>query len=60
MTEKEKDELREKIVKGTALAYERLVEQKKKEDGELVFAKDGKIVAVKARDIPESAYKTGQ
>jgi hypothetical protein len=60
MTEKEKDEFREKIVKGAALAHERLVEQKKKEDGELVFAKDGKIVVVKARDIPESAYKTGQ
>jgi hypothetical protein len=51
MTEKEVDALREKIVKGITLAHERLVEQKKKEDGEFVFAKDGKIVVVKARDL---------
>jgi hypothetical protein len=51
MTEKEVDSLREKIVKGIRLSHERLVAQKKKEDGELVFEKDGKIVAVKARDI---------
>ncbi|MDR1416922.1 MAG: hypothetical protein LBJ57_05840 [Prevotellaceae bacterium] len=51
MTEEEQNEIRDKIVKGTTLAYERLVEQKKKEDGELVFSKDGKIVVVKARDL---------
>lgn len=55
MTETEQNELREKIVKGIALAYERPAEQKKREDGELVFEKDGKIVAVKARDLPEAA-----
>ena len=51
MDKEEIEEMREKILKGIALAYERLVEQKKKEDGELVFSKDGKIVTVKARDL---------
>lgn len=51
MDKKEIDEMREKIKKGIALSYERLVEQKKKEDGVLVFSKDGKIVTVKARDL---------
>jgi hypothetical protein len=55
MTETEQNELREKIVKGIALAYERPAEQKKREDGELVFEKGGKVVAVKARDLPEAA-----
>lgn len=44
-------ELENKILEGIALAYQKLVEQKKKEDGELVFSQDGKIVVVKARDL---------
>lgn len=44
-------ELERKILEGIALAYEKLVEQKKKEDGELVFSQDGKIIVVKARDL---------
>jgi len=51
MDKKEIEEIREKILKGMALAYERLVEQKKKEDGELVFSENGEIVTVKARDL---------
>lgn len=45
------NELEKKILEGIALAYQKLVEQKKKEDGELVFSQDGKIVVVKARDL---------
>lgn len=44
-------ELEKKILEGITLAYQKLVEQKKKEDGELVFSQDGKIVVVKARDL---------
>ena len=44
-------EIREKILQGLELAFRRLVEQKKREDGELVFSKDGKIYKVKARDL---------
>lgn len=52
MSDIEVQQMEENILKGVALAYERLVEQKKKEDGELVFARaDGKIVKVKAKDL---------
>jgi hypothetical protein len=46
-------ELKRKILEGVALAYRKLVEQKKKEDGELVFSVNGKIVVVKARDLQD-------
>ncbi|WP_203558371.1 hypothetical protein [Bacteroides sp. 224] len=51
MDNKERTELVEKIRRGVALAYRRLIEQKKREDGELIFSQNGKIVRVKARDI---------
>jgi hypothetical protein len=44
-------ELREKIISGLELSFKRLVSSKSKEDKELVFSKDGKIVKVKARDL---------
>ena len=51
MDKKKIKDIREKILKGISVAFDRLVEQKKKEDGELVFSQDGKIVTVKARDL---------
>ncbi|MCD8103304.1 MAG: hypothetical protein LUD76_04560 [Alistipes sp.] len=51
MSEQEKRDIRDKILNGIALAFERLVEQKKREDGELVFSENGKIVRVRARDL---------
>lgn len=51
MSEQEKRDMRDKILHGIALAFERLVEQKKREDGELVFSENGKIVRVRARDL---------
>ena len=52
MSDIEVQQMEENILRGVALAYERLVEQKKIEDGELVFAReDGKIVKVKAKDL---------
>jgi len=44
-------ELRAKILKGIELATERLIQAKEKEDGELVYSKDGKIIKVKAREM---------
>lgn len=44
-------ELEKKILEGIALAYQKLVGQKKKEDGELVFSQNGKIIIVKAKDL---------
>ena len=43
--------MRDKIIKGIDLAYERLLIEKQKDDSELVFSHNGKIVAVKARDL---------
>ncbi len=45
------NEISDKITKGVALAIERLIEQTKKEDGELVVSKDGKVVRIKARNL---------
>jgi hypothetical protein len=43
--------LREKILAGIELAFRRLVEKKSKEDGELIFCKDGKIIRIKAKSL---------
>jgi len=44
-------ELRNKIIKGIDLAYDRLLIIKQKDNAELVFTRNGKIVKVKARDL---------
>ncbi len=51
MSDIEVQQLEEKILRGIELAYQRLVEQKKRENGELVFSQDGEIVVVKACDL---------
>ena len=51
MSSTESDQLTDKITQGVKLAIQRLIERTKKEDGELVISKDGKIVHIKARDI---------
>ena len=48
MNEQEVREFEENIVKGANIAFQRLVNQKKKEDGELVFSRNGHIFRVKA------------
>lgn len=47
MSEQEVREFEENIVKGANIAFQRLVNQKKKEDGELVFSRNGYIFRVK-------------
>jgi hypothetical protein len=49
-TEKVK-ELREKIIKGLDLTYERLIAASLKDDSDLVISRNGKVVRVKAKDI---------
>ncbi len=44
-------EMRIKIIKGIELAFERLLIEKQKDDSELVFSQNGKIVKIKARDF---------
>ena len=51
MNKAEVEIMQEKIMKGVELAYERLLIEKQKDDSELVFSHDGKIVAIKARDL---------
>lgn len=43
--------IRSKIIKGIDLAYQRLLIAKQKDNSELVFTRNGKIVKVKAKDI---------
>ena len=51
MNEQEVREFEENIVKGANIAFQRLVNQKKKEDGELVFSQNYHILRVKAFNI---------
>ena len=51
MTKEESNVLAEKISRALAVSFQKLVEKTKKEDGELLFSKDGKVVRVKARDL---------
>jgi len=44
-------ELRNKIIEGIDLAYDRLLTAKQKDDSELVFSRNGKIVKIKAKDL---------
>jgi len=41
-------EIREKILKGIELAFEKLIKSKQKNDGEIAFLKDDKIIVIKA------------
>ena len=51
MNKNEVKVMRDKIIKGIELAYDRLLIEKHKEDSDLVFSSNGKIVKVKARDL---------
>lgn len=45
-------EIRNKVMEGTKLAFERLLEQKRRENGYIVISdKDGKVIKVNARDF---------
>jgi hypothetical protein len=45
------EEVRDKVLQGTRLAIERLIERKRKENGYIVVSQDGKVVKLWARDI---------
>ncbi len=51
MSEIEIEHMQEKIDAGILLAQQRLKEKAKKEDGELVIMRDGKVMHVKADDL---------
>ena len=51
MSELEIEQMQEKIDAGILLAQQRLKEKVKKEDGELVVMRDGKITHLKADEM---------
>ena len=51
LSELELEQMQEKIDAGILLAQQRLKEKCKKEDGELVIMRDGKVTHVKADEI---------
>ena len=53
MNEQQVREFEENIVKGANLAFQRLLSQKKKEDGELVLSRNGHVFRVKAADLDQ-------
>lgn len=50
--------LRNKLLVGINLSYSRLIEKKQKEDGNLIFSQNGKIVKVKARNLSDEVEAT--
>ena len=55
MNKEEIKDLRTKILQGIELSYNRLLSDKQKEDGDLVFSENGKIVRVKARKLKKTS-----
>lgn len=51
MSEIEIKQMLEKINAGILLARKRLIEKTKKENGELVVVRDGKVVRIKGKDL---------
>lgn len=43
--------IREKLLMGIQISYNNLLEKRQTEDGELYFSRNGKVVAVKARNL---------
>ncbi|NMB36737.1 MAG: hypothetical protein GX993_01685 [Bacteroidales bacterium] len=51
MSELETRELRETILLGLDISFQRLVQEKRQDNSELAFARKGQIVRIKADDI---------
>ncbi len=52
--------LRSKLLIGLNLSYNRLIERKQIEDGDLIFTKNGRIVKIKARKLSNIAIETAE
>jgi len=51
MSELETRELRDNILNGLNISFQRLIQEKKKNNSELVFSNKGKVVKVKAAEL---------
>jgi len=45
------NDIKNKILSGLELTFKKLVNSKSKNDGYLIYSKDGKIIKVRARDL---------
>ncbi len=51
MSENDIRQMQEKIDEGIRAAQEKLVEKVRKEDGQLIVARDGQIMAIRANEV---------
>jgi len=51
--------MRSKILQGIEISFNKLLSERQKEDGELIFSENGKVMNVKARDLKETHKYTG-
>jgi hypothetical protein len=51
MNERELRKFEEIVVRGAHLAFQKLVKERKRTDGELVFARDGHVFKIKASEL---------
>jgi len=54
MTKVEIKDMRTKILKGIEMSYNKLLSERQKENGELIFSENGKVINVKARDLKKT------
>ena len=57
MENKNTKSLSDRVSEGLDRAFEKLVIEKAKEDGELIFCEDGKIIKVKAKELLKQQLK---
>lgn len=50
------EELRTRILEGIDLAIQRLIIKKSKDDKDLVFSKEGKIIRIKAKELERQMH----
>ncbi len=51
MSDIETKELRDNILTGLDISFQRLIQEKKKSNAELAFSNKGKVVKVKAKEL---------
>ena len=51
MSEQEARQLREAVLSGMSITFEKLVEEKKKNDSEFAFVSNGDVILVKAAEM---------
>ncbi|MDD4968898.1 MAG: hypothetical protein PHT07_05670 [Paludibacter sp.] len=55
MTKVELKDMRTKILQGIEMSYNKLLSDRQKEDGDLIFSENGKVIKVKARELKKTS-----